>query len=62
MRSHATVSMIGSASITKPGLTPVDNTATFARFAIASIFFASTRCAAQDSSTLRSVVTIGSFA
>ena len=41
MRSHATVSMIGSASITNPGLTPVDSTATFARFAIASIFLAS---------------------
>jgi hypothetical protein len=36
-RSHAAVSAIGSASIAKPGLTPVPSTATFAFFAIAWI-------------------------
>ena len=40
-RSHTPVSMIGSASIVKPGLTPVPSTATLARLASASIFFAS---------------------
>ena len=33
-RSHTPVSVIGSASIVKPGLTPVPSTATFAFFAI----------------------------
>src|SRR5436305_777103 len=39
-RWHAAVSVIGSESITKPGLTPVPSTATFAFFAHLSIFAA----------------------
>ena len=42
-RSQMPVSAIGSASIAKPGLTPVPATATFAFFAAASIFRASGR-------------------
>jgi hypothetical protein len=42
-RSHTPVSMIGKASMTNPGLTPVPTTATLAFLAKASICFASLR-------------------
>ncbi len=42
-RSQTPVSVTGKASMTKPGFTPVPSTATFARFAAASMAPASRR-------------------
>ena len=42
-RSQIAVRVIGSASMAKPGFTPVPTTATFAFFAAASIFRARAR-------------------
>ena len=60
-RSQMPVSVIGSASMAKPGLTPVPSTATFAFLASASIFFASARFlpTGYDSSSV--VETIATF-
>ena len=60
-RSQMPVSVIGSASIAKPGLTPVPTTATLAFLASASIFFASARFlpTGYDSSSV--VETIATF-
>ena len=59
--SHTPVSAIGSASIVKPGLTPVPSTATRARRASASIFRATAACAFTGYASSSVVETIGTF-
>ena len=60
-RSQIAVSVIGSASIAKPGLTPVPTTATFAFLAAASIFRASARFESHGYESSSVVETIGSL-
>ena len=59
--SQTPVSMIGSASITKPGLTPVPRTATRPRLASASIFFAAAALLLTGYASSSVVDTIGTF-
>ena len=61
-RSQTPVSVIGSASIAKPGLTPVPSTATFAFFASCVNLRARSACCAWSGYASSSVVeTIGTF-
>ena len=60
-RSHTPVSVIGSASIVKPGLTPVPSTATFAFFAIAWMARAYFMLAPVGYASSSVVDTIGTF-
>ena len=58
-RSQTPVSVIGSASIAKPGFTPVPSTATFAFFASASMARACRRLRAAGYASSSVVETIG---
>ena len=57
--SQTPVSVIGSASIVKPGFTPVPSTATFAFFAAASMIFARRFCEYAGYASSSVVETIG---
>ena len=59
--SHTPVSAIGSASITKPGFTPVPSTATRARLASASIRFAAAALLFTGYASSSVVETIGTL-
>ncbi len=60
-RSQTPVSMMGSASMAKPGLTPVPSTATRARLASASIFFAAAALLFTGYASSSVVETIGTL-